>query len=382
MKSRCSRHRVLNGFGYVAGTLRVPSAVDHPRKACHSRAAATARGACLLRGFTLVELLVVIAIIGVLVALLLPAVQAAREAARRSQCQNQLKQMALACLNHENALKHLPSGGWGWKWGGDPDRGSGEDQPGSWLYSILPFLELQNIHALGRDGDPERLTPGQLDGAAKRSTTPVETFNCPSRRSAKLYPIHPSFSFQEVNTSPTGVTAVVRTDYAGNAGSVPNVQWGSQPGSWPVTNFNWTVLDSSNATDREILSNLGVFHYRSAVTLKQIVDGTSNTFLVGEKYLNPDSYEDGSDYTDTETAYSGNNDDALRRSSYEPLPDTPGVGAREQRWGSAHAGGFMMALCDGSVNQVSYDIDPAVFWDMGTREDNAKPTRPQPPPGR
>ena len=100
-------------------------------------------------GFTLVELLVVITIIGILIALLLPAVQTAREAARRMQCNNNLKQLALGCLNHESANRFLPTGGWGYAYAGDPDRGFDNRQPGGWLFNILPYIEQQSLHDLG-----------------------------------------------------------------------------------------------------------------------------------------------------------------------------------------------------------------------------------------
>ncbi len=101
------------------------------------------------RGFTLVELLVVITIIGILIALLLPAVQAAREAARQAQCSNNLKQLALACLQSEQANRQIPSDGWGDWWTGDADLGSGRPQPGGWVYQVLPYVEQQALHDLG-----------------------------------------------------------------------------------------------------------------------------------------------------------------------------------------------------------------------------------------
>ena len=137
-------------------------------------------------GFTLVELLVVIAIIGVLVALLLPAVQAAREAARRTQCINHLKQIALAMQNHHDAHKHFPSGGWGVRWQPHPDRGTGISQPGGWTYPLLPFLEETAVHEMGggvgRDNDTSTVL---LNANRDRAQKPITVWNCPSRRAAK-----------------------------------------------------------------------------------------------------------------------------------------------------------------------------------------------------
>ena len=96
------------------------------------------------------ELLVVITIIGILIALLLPAVQAAREAARRMQCANQIKQLATGSLLHLDSQGHLPCGGWKWTWVGDPDRGFGPVQPGGWIYNILPYIEQPDIRRMAR----------------------------------------------------------------------------------------------------------------------------------------------------------------------------------------------------------------------------------------
>ena len=86
--------------------------------------------------------IVVIAIIAMLVTLLLPAVQAAREAARRAQCLNNVKQLALGCINHESANNYFPTGGWGWRWVLDSDRGQNLDQPGGWIGNIIVVIML------------------------------------------------------------------------------------------------------------------------------------------------------------------------------------------------------------------------------------------------
>src|SRR5262245_3657946 len=125
--------------------------------------------------FTLIELLVVIAIIAVLIGLLLPAVQAVREAAARIECANNLKQIGLAMLNHESAWRRYPAGGWGWGWVGDPDRGNDRHQPGGWAYNILPYVEQENLHRLGAG-----LPAAQKQAAiTQRVRTPLRVFNCP-----------------------------------------------------------------------------------------------------------------------------------------------------------------------------------------------------------
>src|SRR4029450_8357245 len=113
----------------------------------------------------------------VLVALLLPAVQMARESARRMSCQNNLKQFGIAFQNHHDVHKHLPTGGWGWSWVGDPDAGFGVDQPGGWTFNILPYCEAKSIYdiAAGKSGQPNKNDTSPMGG------TPTQDFIFPAQ---------------------------------------------------------------------------------------------------------------------------------------------------------------------------------------------------------
>ena len=179
-------------------------------------------------GFTLVELLAVIAIIGLLMALLLPAMQSARESARGVHCGNNIRQLALGCQQHLTQQGFFPSAGWGWCWTGDPDRGFGKSQPCSWAFSVLPFIEQTNIYAMAGDGDPITVTTQQQQKANEAAQIPLTIFNCTSRRPAAAYPLpiyaNSGNNMRNVDTP----TSTNRSDYKLNGGSV-RAMWNTGP---------------------------------------------------------------------------------------------------------------------------------------------------------
>jgi hypothetical protein len=344
---------------------------------------------------------VVIAIIGVLVALLLPAVQAAREAARRIQCVNHLKQIGLGALNHETTHGFLPGGGLFGFVTGDADRGAGQSQPGSWIYQLLPFVEQQNLYALPGDGARDTISQAQRERAHQLEQSPVATFNCPSRRPATLFPWDtglPSVWRPRNALFVPDDSDTAHSDYAANAGDA-NIDQGLDedplinfflsggacdkgPGwaqFWPPTpvGLKYTKIDEWCFPPPD--SQNGVCFMGSETRLVEITDGTSNTLFAGEKTVNPNEYDTGTDPGDNLSMYTGwdwnvnrfagvSRSDPEDPSPFIPSPDQAGF-RKWQSWGSAHPGVFNVVLCDGSATSISYDVDLVVMSNLCNRFD-------------
>ena len=221
----------------------------------------------------------------------------------------------------------------------------------------MPFAEQDNLHRVGTDGQIDVITQQQREGAVVRDQTPADIFVCPSRRGVQLYPIG-TYPYPG-NNSIANIPEISRLDYAACVGD-GFVQF-SQPTNWnsAINSFQWPDA---------LAVSTGISFQRSEISIADVSDGTSNTYAVGEKYLNPLSYFDGSDFTDTESIYSGNNDDTLRSTRLPPLQDQPGIGFTD-RYGGPHPGVFIMAFCDGSTRGVSFSVDEEVHQFLGARND-------------
>jgi prepilin-type N-terminal cleavage/methylation domain-containing protein/prepilin-type processing-associated H-X9-DG protein len=284
--------------------------MDHPLRSVHPSSPPCARG----RGFTLVELLVVIAIIGILVALLLPAVQAAREAARRMQCSNNVKQLGLAFHNYHDAFNVFPpqdfpgnaqtcvlnNTNFNFKWG--------------WGTALLPFIEQGAVYdQLQPNGCSLPRATTLYNGVALLQQT-IPTFNCPSDPGPKTNPYHTNYA---------------KSNYTNNQ----NVLY---PLPAPPANF------------------------------RNITDGTTNTFLISERALQPEPNSPRGSVGAVIYGRSSSSDVALGfHASWPPNTRIPtltatGFGADTtcKRFAvtSLHPGGAMFALCDGSVRFVSNSI--------------------------
>ena len=287
-------------------------------------------------GFTLVELLVVIAIIGVLVALLLPAVQAAREAARRSQCSNNLKQIGLGLLNYENAVKSFP-----------PGEIALAGTFVSWSSTFLPYIEEQSIHDQLDFKKPMTFPPNCLPNLTGPANKIINTYICPSIATRQKWRGDDN-RIGDLNgngsVSPNSGEGLACIDYIGITGPAKSLK--------------------NPVTDVDYPENAGVLlrHEGSSTTVrvvraKNITDGMSKTAIVAECSGRGIGYKsDGSpDSSKFDGAWSANDNSSPVKLPINSRPVEEGW--KDQEIWSDHPGGAHMLMCDGSVHFVAEDVD-------------------------
>lgn len=292
------------------------------------------------RGFTLVELLVVIAIIGILVALLLPAVQFARESARRSECANHLKQMGLAVHEFAGANQTLPSSRLG-------------PQHATWFVQILPHVEQNGLYGMWNLANTYYLQP------TAAQTTPVPIYLCPSRRSAMLS--------TQYEVSSTGVPDTQQHpgalgDYAGNGGQ-----------------FAGAIVDDplcrgAMCQAASELANNQVVSSMPQTRLRDFLDGTSHTFLIGEKHVPLAKFGQSGPSWGDGAIYNGDFPRNFSRLAGNPQfnlgqgPDDL-VGPWHCKFGSYHPGVCQFVFTDGHIGVLSNDTDMNILNRLAVRDD-------------
>ncbi len=375
------------------------------------------------RGFTLVELLVVIAIIGVLVALLLPAIQAAREAARRTQCINGVRQMGVAVQNHLSAQKVFPTGGnnpnpeiENYTTGGlnNPGKPNGPNKQGlGAFYQLLPYLEQGAIKGLTNN--------------AELLVTTVPLYNCPSRRSPTA-----GNGRVQLTDYATAQPAGNASEWCGGTQYNPLAAWpfaGPSPGFairsyWcgetPTNSASWGTnperhaiyggvivrtpyringcspgVICAEATATAAAKGEIVPGFPTAVKPGQVSDGMSNTLVIAEKLVRSDLYdgqqpappdENAGRVSDDRGWTDGWDPDSVRFTGVPPLSDDDQSICRHSNpafrqtcigfggsvpalfFGSAHPGGINAVYADASGHFLNFDIDHLIFNALGTRD--------------
>jgi prepilin-type N-terminal cleavage/methylation domain-containing protein len=365
-------------------------------------------------GFTLVELLVVIAIIGVLVALLLPAIQAAREAARRVECTNKMKQMGLAVQNLADAQGVLPTGGDGTfpeitnyvtPYQSVSGKVNGPEKQGlSLFFQILPYLEQNAVHG--------------LNNTIALQQTVVPLYFCPSRRGpmVTIAADHTPIGGQQVTlidyAAATPCTCTTPTCEAkfNPRDSVPLTKAVQDPrhsSPSPAANNNgWSFFrgkygNGSGGPDNSVYdgaivrtawrhdyaykndvrsSRIYGLNNQKVITWKDITDGVSNTLVLGEKLVPSDQYEGGG-YSDDKGWTDGWDPDTVRSTCFAPYGDSDAFvlapanenlfGEQVDLWyfGSAHPSAFNTVFADGSCHTLTFDIDVVLLNNLGARND-------------
>ena len=302
----------------------------------------------------------------------------------------------------------MPTGGWCADWAGDPDRGFNNKQPGGWLYNILPYMEMQALHDEGKNGDAihgdqDKDKAGNFTGSGLglRYTsgiglviqTAVNNYYCPSRRPPALYYAPGTCYYNISNAGCPEPQMDGQSDYAANAGCTDHQFYYDQNALNPVVSHCPSIQAVDASVPPEWIDKAciptcsGVIFHRSMVYLRDITDGTSCTYLAGEKYMQPEKYtltdasvppdigsdqswDHGCDYDVSRfTSYFGISPANSPANYYPLLQDQPGVG-NYFSFGSAHSNTLNMVFCDGSVQAMSYSIDPITNDYLGERNDH------------